>query len=295
MESPTPKRRNNFARAGFVLGLIFALAPLAHAASGTIDSTNKYAWSNVGGWVNFAPTHSTVTVTDSALTGYAWSENDGWINLAPAQGGVKNDGAGNLSGFAWDAGAGWVNFSGVKINSSGKFTGQATGGTVLGASYQINFDCTNCDVVTTWRPTTTTTTTTSSGSSGGGSISPVYIPPSSSQTGPAPSETGRPNPLPSSSPAAQNTLGGNSSPGTGSSGMGAVGAAGQTQTIYPPFPGNNSVGAPPPTSSKTSSHVVPLTATSSRSSIATLFHNTVVPVSIIAIALLFIFLIRFIL
>ncbi|MHB8660926.1 MAG: peptidoglycan-binding domain-containing protein [Minisyncoccota bacterium] len=167
-------------------------APLAHASttSGTIDTTHKYAWSNVGGWVNFAVASTTgtsdqITVTDSTLTGYAWSANDGWINLAPAQGGVKNDGAGNLSGYAWDAGAGWVNFSGVKINSSGKFTGQATGGTVLGASYQINFDCANCDVETDWRPASSRTTTTTSP----GSISPVYIPPpSSSQTSPSTAE-----------------------------------------------------------------------------------------------------------
>ena len=161
-------------------------ASLAHASttSGTIDTTHKYAWSNVGGWVNFAVASATgtsyqVPVTDTGLTGYAWSANDGWINLAPAQVGVKNDGAGNLSGYAWDAGAGWVDFSNVKINPSGKFTGSATGGTVLGASYSINFDCANCDVETDWRPassrTTTTTTTTSPGS-----ISPVFIPPPSS-------------------------------------------------------------------------------------------------------------------
>lgn len=168
---------------GFSFFIFFVLtgtgASFAHASatSGTIDTTHKYAWSNVGGWVNFAVastagTSYQVTVTDTGLTGYVWSANDGWINLAPAQSGVKNDGVGNLSGSAWDAGAGWVNFSGVKINSSGKFTGSATGGTVLGASYQINFDCANCDVETDWRPASarTTTTTTSPGS-----ISPLFI------------------------------------------------------------------------------------------------------------------------
>ncbi len=86
-------------------------AYIVHAASGTISATYKYAWSNVGGWVNFGATNGGIVVSDTALTGYAWSANDGWINLAPTQSGVKNDGAGNLSGYAWDAGAGWVNFS----------------------------------------------------------------------------------------------------------------------------------------------------------------------------------------
>ncbi|MHB8710541.1 MAG: peptidoglycan-binding domain-containing protein [Minisyncoccota bacterium] len=177
----------------------------AHASttSGTINTATRYAWSNVGGWVNFAVASTTgtsdqVTVTDSVLTGYAWSANDGWINLNPTSCGnstcgVKNDGAGNLSGYAWDAGAGWVNFSGVTINSSGKFTGTATGGTVLGAIYQINFDCANCDVETDWRPASArTTTTTSTAAVSNGSISPIYFPPPSSP-GPIPS-TSAPHP-----------------------------------------------------------------------------------------------------
>lgn len=125
----------------------FSLVPGAYA--GTIENVYKYAWGNTGGWVNFAPTMSTVTVTDSAVTGYAWSQNHGWINLSPANGGVDNDGSGNLSGHAWDETAGWVSFSGVSINTStGKFTGMATGP----GGYKINFDCTSCDVRTTWRP-----------------------------------------------------------------------------------------------------------------------------------------------
>lgn len=143
---------------GFLIVVFFAtfisFAQITHAStiSGTVNSTNKYAWSNVGGWTNFSPTHSTVSVTDSKLSGYAWSENDGWINLNPAKGGVKNDGTGTLSGQAWDGRAGWINFSGVTIDSSGKFHGKATGGAVNGVDYYINFNCTNCDVETDWRP-----------------------------------------------------------------------------------------------------------------------------------------------
>ncbi|MHB8392545.1 MAG: hypothetical protein ACYDBH_23680 [Acidobacteriaceae bacterium] len=152
-------------------GSLFALVPfVAYASSGTVSSSYKYAWSNVGGWVNFAPSNSIVTVTDSALTGYAWSANDGWINFSPSNGGVTNSG-GTLGGFAWDQSAGWVNFAGVTIDSSGQFHGQATGAN----GYAINFSCTNCDVRTDWRPTSAPVPIAAPAVPG--SISPVIIPP----------------------------------------------------------------------------------------------------------------------
>jgi len=81
--------------------------------------------------------------------GQAWNANYGWINLTPTQSGVRNNGAGSLSGYAWGANLGWVSFSGVTIDSNGQFTGTATGD----YSGDITFDCTYCNVVTTWRPT----------------------------------------------------------------------------------------------------------------------------------------------
>ena len=143
-------QRVDYARAlahGTALLFLLAGAPLALAATGSIDSAHKYAWSNVGGYVNFAPSSSTVTVTDAALTGYAWAANDGWINLAPANGGVHNDGQGNLSGFAWDSSAGWFSFTGVTIDAFGRFHGVATGA----GGNAISFDCSSCDVETDWR------------------------------------------------------------------------------------------------------------------------------------------------
>src|SRR5665213_1590589 len=104
--------------AALLLLLAGASVVYASATSGTIDPLHKYAWSNIGGYVNFAPSSSTVTVTDAGLSGYAWSANDGWINLAPTEGGVHNDGNGTLSGFAWDASAGWVDFTGCLLYTS---------------------------------------------------------------------------------------------------------------------------------------------------------------------------------
>ncbi len=112
---------------------------LASTTDGIIDSTDKYAWSENIGWINFGTTEGNVHITDSALTGYVWSENAGWISLncsndnscATVDHKVANDGAGNLSGYAWNENTGWINFNptggGVSINSSGEFLGYAWG------------------------------------------------------------------------------------------------------------------------------------------------------------------------
>jgi len=135
------------ASVAFLTGLVADRA-FASVTDGTIDNTHKYAWSENAGWLNFGCLNCNVRITDSALTGYVWSENYGWINLAPTKGGVKNDGEGILSGYAWGESLGWINFSGVTINSVGKFSGSASGD----ISGQINFDCANCAVKTSWRP-----------------------------------------------------------------------------------------------------------------------------------------------
>jgi hypothetical protein len=139
-----------------ILMLVCASGGALYASTGSIDTTDKYAWGTIGGWTNFAPTNGNVAVSDSAITGYAWSTNDGWINFAPTNGGVHNDGNGNLSGFAWDSTNGWISFQGVTIDSNGLFHGQATGIAADGSSNIITFDCTHCRVVTTWRPSGTT-------------------------------------------------------------------------------------------------------------------------------------------
>lgn len=123
------------------------LLPVSRTFAGTVLDSYKYAWSNNVGYINF----ENVVVSDSALSGYAWSANAGWIKFNPAQGGVSNDGAGNLSGSAWGASLGWIDFSNVSIDpATGRFSGTATG-SLVGT---ITFDCPNyCDVRTDWRHT----------------------------------------------------------------------------------------------------------------------------------------------
>jgi len=130
-----------------------ATAVFASAADGTIETNYKYAWGENLDWLNFGCDTCNVHITDSTLTGYVWSRQFGWINLAPLNGGVTNNCSGQLGGYAWSTQLGWIDFSGVTINSSGKFSGVS--GVSTPTAGKINFSCTNCDVRTDWRPCNT--------------------------------------------------------------------------------------------------------------------------------------------
>lgn len=148
-----------------VLGLVpFSIQ--ASESNGTIDSQNRYAWSENAGWIDFGTSVGDVHVTSSALTGYAYSETTGWISLncsntnscADNNYAVKNTSDGVLSGYAWSENAGWIHFAptggGVTISTSGVFSGYAYSETMGWISFT-----TDHPVTTDWRKTTTTTTT----------------------------------------------------------------------------------------------------------------------------------------
>lgn len=167
-------RMNKFGIISFILtlslmlcGLFVSTSVIASMTDGTVSG---YAWSENIGWINFGVTGGNVHITDSVLSGYAWNENKGWIKLDVATSGVKNNAEGILSGYAWGEGVGWINFSGVTIDSSGRFTGTATGDN----TGQINFDCDNCGVQTDWRPQSQRGggSTTNNNIGGGGSSLP---------------------------------------------------------------------------------------------------------------------------
>ncbi|MDB5244150.1 MAG: hypothetical protein JWN18_20 [Parcubacteria group bacterium] len=117
--------------------LFSAQHTLASTTDGTVSTTDRWAWSENAGWIDFGTTAGNVHMTDSALTGYAYGENVGWISLNCSNTSscgtnsyaVTNDGSGTLSGFAWGENTGWVDFApsagGVTINSSGVFSGYA--------------------------------------------------------------------------------------------------------------------------------------------------------------------------
>jgi uncharacterized repeat protein (TIGR01451 family) len=122
------------------------------------------AWSENAGWINFFPTHGTVTASLGAnanLSGFAWGENLGWIRFAAASAvapylnttasnwGVNVDVSGNLSGYAWSENAGWINFGATDANAkldlaTGALSGYAWGENVgwvhlAGTSYGVQF------------------------------------------------------------------------------------------------------------------------------------------------------------
>ena len=191
---PSPKTKL-IAIAVCLLFLMPGIRASASTSDGTILPPYQYAWSNNSGWVNFGLSAGNVHVLANQLTGYAWAANHGWINLAPTNGGVTNNGIGGLGGWAWGEQLGWISFSGVTIDSSGRFHGQATGN-VAGT---ITFDCDYCDVRTDWRP--------SSGSSGGPASPPpaaTSTPPTTTSTPPAATST-PPVVPPPPTPPTQNT------------------------------------------------------------------------------------------
>jgi very-short-patch-repair endonuclease len=134
------------------LTLLCTLALPAAALAGTISATDKYAWSENTGWLNFGPSTGGVTVHSTYLAGYAWQQNIGWIKLGANAGGpyantgaanwgVNRDSAGNLSGYAWSETMGWINFAashgGVTINPvSGSFDGYAWGANIGWISFR---------------------------------------------------------------------------------------------------------------------------------------------------------------
>ena len=153
--------------------IIIAVAVLimpvsASTTDGTIDSTDKYAWGENIGWINFGTAEGNVHITDSVLTGYAWSSKAGWISLncsntdscATVDYKVANDGAGNLSGYAWGENMGWIDLNptngGVSVDSNGEFSGYAFGpkiGWIVFNCVTTN-SCATVDykVKTDWRP-----------------------------------------------------------------------------------------------------------------------------------------------
>lgn len=162
----------------FLVLAFIALPVSASETNGTVLPTDKHAWGDRIGWINFAPTdgsgYAGLHITDSAVTGYAWSRDYGWINFSPTNSGqgVTNTSEGQLGGYAWVGSLGWLSMSGVTIGPDGKFTGIA--GIAGSDTGRVSFDCGLCSVRTDWRPASVRdgddddTGTNNGGGSGGG-------------------------------------------------------------------------------------------------------------------------------
>lgn len=169
-----------------IIFLLITSGAFASEINGTVP-VDSYAWGENIGWINFGASSGNVHITDSAVTGYAWSSTHGWINLSPGSGGVTNTCTGQLGGYAWSSALGWITFSGVTINSSGRFTGIA--GTTGSTAGRINFDCGNCNVTTDWRQCALRTTPTPTPSSSNTSTTTTSSTSADSQTTTSPTPT----------------------------------------------------------------------------------------------------------
>jgi len=168
--------------------MLFSLISLEAIAASNINATDKYAWSENTGWLNFRPSSESVTVYSDHLEGYAWAANIGWIRLgtytsggthnyandSDTNYGVNNDGSGTLSGYAWSENVGWINFDssnggGVTIDSSsGDFDGYAWAQNVgwihfkkTGSpAYKVSYDVPTISITAGTTPTEAATTGT---------------------------------------------------------------------------------------------------------------------------------------
>ncbi len=134
--------------------VVFLLMSMCGGLKGTwaqsnIDDTNRHAWSENTGWLNFksdpGPGDFGALVETECLSGFVWQENIGWIHLG-ATGATcpyantsntdygVNVVSGVCSGYGWSENAGWINFDptdgGVAIETGTfprKFSGWAWG------------------------------------------------------------------------------------------------------------------------------------------------------------------------
>jgi hypothetical protein len=127
------------------------------SAATNIDSTYKYAWNDVIGWIDFAST-TTVMVSSTQLDGYAYSSVGSIaLNCATSPTGncsipyaVSNNSTGSLSGWAWNDAIGWISFDSVTATSSYSYqvTVDVASGDFSGWAWNdiigwISFNCSN--------------------------------------------------------------------------------------------------------------------------------------------------------
>lgn len=121
----------NIRSLAFLVAVVASVSP-TFAQSTIVSATDKFSWSENGGWMNWRDAASPLgnqgaLFLASIASGFVWCENVGWINLgdgSPANGVAYTNssgidfgvnvaaGTGHLSGFAWGENAGWINFAG---------------------------------------------------------------------------------------------------------------------------------------------------------------------------------------
>lgn len=118
-----------------IVSLLALAAALPAVAQSNVNATNKYAWQENCGWLNWRDANGGsqgARFNQSFAQGFVWGENIGWINLGdgtPVNGlnyanttgadfGVNISASNLLSGLAWGENVGWINFGPFPGNPS---------------------------------------------------------------------------------------------------------------------------------------------------------------------------------
>jgi len=138
--------------------IALTLAP-ALLAQSNVDTTNKWAWGENIGWLNWRDAGTPagaqgVVFETNHLRGLIWAENVGWINVGNGSGpytnttglnfGVNIDAQGLLWGYAWGENIGWINFEGGALASPPN-PARVEGGRLRGYAWGENIGWINLD------------------------------------------------------------------------------------------------------------------------------------------------------
>ncbi len=121
------------------------------ALAGGIDTTDRWAWNDVAGWIDFHGPGGGVNVVNDRIKNYGffYSNSTSYIALdcqttpngdicSSVNFFVSNDGEGRLAGWAWNNAYGWISFCG---NTSGGSTYNGSTWVCPGSpTYQVTID-----------------------------------------------------------------------------------------------------------------------------------------------------------
>lgn len=208
----------------YTLAILALLSFAGTAVALNVDSTDKYAWGENIGWLNWSTTEGDIDIDDGVdMDGYIWGENVGWISLTCANTsscgtvdyGVDASGS-EWTGYAWGENVGWVSFScdntsscgtveyAVRSSGSEELIGYAWGENIgwINLNCDNNGSCGTVEFGVRYVSATPTPTPTPTGGGGGGGfiVTPTPTPTASPWYVITPTPTATPGTPPTGTP-----------------------------------------------------------------------------------------------